>query len=245
MGFPYEEKMIPTKVGSHSLVGISGTPPHSFGNYFTFAGTPDYKGLSQYDSGPRAINMWSENLEHWASLGNDTIKVRIYEGIFAFVVDERLPEGYITRLCFTGSRCPNVHLWKHLMELNGQSWEEKFCGCEDEDQHPRFNMFTTRSQEITREEVHTVFNQEYLDSVVREDRSLDQLLDEIVEDYGKIELVSNYEHCGHCKKKRIRHSSLNMPNPFKNWTIKEEVGVVVLGEGIDPDIFTILDSAKS
>jgi len=234
MKFPYEEKMIPTKVGSHSLVGISGEPPYSFGNYFSFADTPGYKGAHQWSTGPRAVNMWAENLEHWASLGNDTIKVRIYEGVFAFVVNERLPEGYITQLCFTGFGYPNVHLWKHMMELNGESWEKEFCGCENEDQHPAFNMFTYDRQEITREQVHEVFDKEYVDSLVREDRTLDQLFDEVVEDHGKIELIIMYEHCGHCKMKREKRRKLNTPNPFKNWTIKEEVGVVVGNfEGVD------------
>ena len=89
-----EEKYITPQIEGGSLIGVGGTAPHSWGNYFWMNG------------GKRVLNMWMENLEDAIQkfLPDGKVKVRDY-GSCLIIIDDRIPkEYYSNKLCFTGAR---------------------------------------------------------------------------------------------------------------------------------------------
>lgn len=223
----YEEKMIPAVVGCHSLVGIYGEAPHAFGNYFDFS------------NGLRAVNMWSENLNDWVKKTNNTeIKVRVYENKFALVIDERLPKGYITNLCFTGCGCRiGGKLYRHLLEENhklcGESFEGKFCGCETEDQIPSFPRYSYEREKITIEDAKSIFSEEYLQNFC-EKENVDDYLKKFIEKNGQLIRNKRFKHCQYCQKGHELSSYIEKPLNLK---IESKKDIVVINNNISKDTF--------
>lgn len=105
--------MVPAAVGSSSLVGIRGEPPHVWGNYFYF---PD---------DTRVVNMWAENLQAAVPrfLSDGMVKIRLYDtkrGKFALIIDERLPESWLyNQFCFTGGWGPPLDVAQDMYSHYG------------------------------------------------------------------------------------------------------------------------------
>lgn len=117
----YEIRMIEAKIGMQSLIGASGKPPLSWGNYFTFR------------EGTRCANMWAENLKALVEGGyllDGKVKCAVWSqpdpnptrkpNQFAIVIDERIPKEWLyQRLCFTGGWGPTVEVAREMFELIG------------------------------------------------------------------------------------------------------------------------------
>jgi hypothetical protein len=121
--------MIPAKIGLISLVGIGGSPPHDFGNYFNF------------QSGERCLNMWGENLEFYTQKNAiKEVECLVFEedGFkLAFVIDERIPQDWLhDRLCVTGCGWHSRALCEACCCYVGASTEFRICGCEEPTQSP-------------------------------------------------------------------------------------------------------------
>jgi len=81
--------------------------------------------------------MWAENLRHWVEeTGSTGIEVLVYEGFYALVIDERLPPGYITKLCFSGCYQPHLVSLRDMCERSGEDLSGYICGCEGDDDSP-------------------------------------------------------------------------------------------------------------
>lgn len=149
------EKIEPV-VGMESCVWVSGTPPHHWGNYFSFA------------SGERCVNMWSENLraiteklalrevectvfsyqiddmdgmdgmDHPNLAVSADIQVRL-----AFVTDPRIPKDWLyDGICITGFGGAPTAVLQAMYEFAGLSTEENICGCEKPVDIPRITKMT-------------------------------------------------------------------------------------------------------
>jgi hypothetical protein len=109
----FEYKKYRASIGIMSLVGVSGTPPHLFGNYFGLA------------DGPRVVNFWAENLKAAKSrfLSDGMVRVRQYtEGQKKWVLidDDRIPsDWYYDKLCFTGSIRPPIEILEDMYKFHG------------------------------------------------------------------------------------------------------------------------------
>ena len=126
-----ERKMVPTRVGMRSLVGLRGGEfPLSFGNYFSFT-----------RGNGRCVNMWAENLVEWAKQ-NDTEQVECvvlsYEDCsLAVVVDHRVREEWLIhdhignrKMCLTGAGFVPRGLTEAAAEVAVAS-DRDYCGCEE------------------------------------------------------------------------------------------------------------------
>jgi hypothetical protein len=114
---------ISTKIGSTSLVGTMGKPPHSFGNYFCLQNV--------YNKPCRVVNFWAENLEAADKEFNlnGKVKVRQYlhiaEPILLLVDDWRIPKSwYYNKLCFTGTTLPSIDVLKDMFNHVGDESNE-------------------------------------------------------------------------------------------------------------------------
>lgn len=95
----YEVRSIRAIVGMQSCIGVGGTPPHSWGNYFWIGNL-------------RIVNFWSENLEAAVEqfLHDGNVTVRVFSSgdrEWGVVHDARIPrEWYNKHPCFTGYGVP-------------------------------------------------------------------------------------------------------------------------------------------
>lgn len=116
---------ISRKSWDESLIGVHGSLPHSWGNYFWLA------------DGPRISNFWAENLNaakeeflfdglvevvEWkfdVSVGGDG-KWPSEPAHIAIIHDERIPASwYYNKLCFTGGFRPPLNIAKEMFEVLG------------------------------------------------------------------------------------------------------------------------------
>lgn len=115
---------IPAVVGSHSLIGVGGLPPHPWGNYFWFHDKDKPR-----EENPRCLNMWAENLEVAVKkfLDDGLVEVILYndsendnDRFYAIVDDNRIPDGYYyNKLCFTGGYPPSKEIAKEIYDYLG------------------------------------------------------------------------------------------------------------------------------
>lgn len=101
------EEWVKPVVGSMSLIGVCGEPPHAHANYFSL------------ECGSRVLNFWAENLEAAVKKFNiDEIRIRRYtgEGFDVCLIDHpHIPkEWYLDHLCFTGSRVPPLEVLEDI-----------------------------------------------------------------------------------------------------------------------------------
>jgi hypothetical protein len=119
MKYWIEEKVFAT-VGWHSLIGVRGKPPHSWGNYFWL------EAKNIMDHGTRVLNFWAENLEAAKKrfLTDGAVTIKRYED-WCIIDDRRIPnDWYYNKLCFTGGGCPPVEQLKELYEYLGDPTNE-------------------------------------------------------------------------------------------------------------------------
>ncbi len=130
-----EYKYIPAEVGMASLVNVIGTPPYTYGNYFSFRG------------GPRCINMWTENLTAakyqflldglvggWLyTVTQKGYNDKLIECSWFVVDDKRIPEEYINdELYFTGYYLPkDKTVLRDMFEIHGDSLNQYYQMIED------------------------------------------------------------------------------------------------------------------
>lgn len=110
----YKDEYVKVDIGGCSLIGVLGTPPVSWGNYFWLC------------DGPRVINMWLENMEDALEkyLPDEMVKIRNY-GEYAIVIDDRIPkEYYYNKCCFTGCRKPSLEIANDIYSLLGDPTNE-------------------------------------------------------------------------------------------------------------------------
>ena len=108
-----EDKELEIKCSFMSCIGVGGSPPHAWGNYFAL--------------GPiRVLNMWWENLEAADKRFNlgGIVRARVYSE-WCLIDDDRIPkEWYYNKLCFTGSRAPSKEIAKDMYEFLGDPANE-------------------------------------------------------------------------------------------------------------------------
>lgn len=124
---------LPAVVGMQSLVGVSGSPPYSFGNYFSI-NNPDSSGIQSLDK-YRVWNFWAENLKAAVPLFllDGKVRVRYYEWVnknnlrlSGVVIDDpRIPnDWYYPKMCFTGSWTPPIEIAQDIYALHGDPSNE-------------------------------------------------------------------------------------------------------------------------
>ena len=111
--FEVEERLLPAEVGQRSLIGVGRHRPTSWGNYFWLR----YPAI-------RIVNFWAENLEALVSdgiLSDGNVKVRVYNNWCGLIIDERIPsaEWFHNKLCFTGSRSPDLMIVRDMYATVG------------------------------------------------------------------------------------------------------------------------------
>lgn len=132
-----EERYVPIKCGSVSLIGIYGKPPFEWGNYFWLV--DDQENNTDFRDGIRIYNMWWENLDALTKisltppLSDRKVKVRVYtmkekDGHIhkgGIIVDERVPEEYLyNKLCFTGGAMPPLEVAEDAYDILGDPTNE-------------------------------------------------------------------------------------------------------------------------
>ncbi len=124
----FQPQLLRTVFGMQSLVGVFGTPPLSYGNYFAL-------------DGYYVLNMWAGNLRHLLTtkgrLKNaQTLQVLASKvGKVCLVVDPRVPKVFRNdTLCFTGSGGYNQlsrEGYAELYQWMDPNWNPaKGCFCE-------------------------------------------------------------------------------------------------------------------
>lgn len=112
--YKVEVVKLPARSCGSSLIGVGGTAPFSWGNYFYLRGYT------------RVVNMWLENMEALVQsrdLHDGTIEGVLYEhhqNKWFLVTDARVPADYLyNRLCFTGYSRPPLEIAEDMFDRLG------------------------------------------------------------------------------------------------------------------------------
>lgn len=108
------DEKVPAKVGMMSLIGASGKPPISWGNYFWL------------QNGPRVLNFWAENLQYARIefLHDDMVNIKRYEE-WCIIADDRIPnEWYYDKMCYTGGKRPPYEAAVEFFAYHGDPTNE-------------------------------------------------------------------------------------------------------------------------